>query len=199
MNNEVVFVIGNGESRKDFDLNLLKDNGITFGCNYLYKDFDLDVLVALDYTVAIDIDKDEVDTTFIGDIRETKRDFERINNAVGYREGNFKIMGITEIYPFFAHNSGALAIVLASRLPGVRKVYMLGFDFFQPNEIKECNNLYHDNYSPRPPRYEKEWNKVFNQVPQGVEVIRVGNKEDDILMKMSKLKLIDYSEFREEL
>ena len=42
------FIIGNGESRKDFDLNLLKGNGTIFGCNALYRDFMPHYLVAID-------------------------------------------------------------------------------------------------------------------------------------------------------
>jgi len=43
-----VFCIGNGESRKDFDLNKLKPHGKIYGCNALYRDFTPDVLVAVD-------------------------------------------------------------------------------------------------------------------------------------------------------
>ena len=43
-----VFVIGNGESRKDFDLHSLKSKGKIYGCNALYRDFAPDVLIAVD-------------------------------------------------------------------------------------------------------------------------------------------------------
>jgi len=43
-----VFCIGNGESRKNFDLNLLRPYGKIYGCNALYRDFKPDVLVAVD-------------------------------------------------------------------------------------------------------------------------------------------------------
>jgi hypothetical protein len=43
-----VFCIGNGESRKDFDLNKLKPYGKIYGCNALYRSFTPDVLVAVD-------------------------------------------------------------------------------------------------------------------------------------------------------
>ena len=35
------FIIGNGKSRIGFDLLLLKHNGTVFGCNALYRDFDV--------------------------------------------------------------------------------------------------------------------------------------------------------------
>ena len=33
------YCIGNGPSRKNFDLNRLKETGQTYGCNALYRDF----------------------------------------------------------------------------------------------------------------------------------------------------------------
>ena len=43
-----VFVIGNGESRRDFNLSLLRKNGVLYGCNALYRDFNPDILVSND-------------------------------------------------------------------------------------------------------------------------------------------------------
>jgi hypothetical protein len=45
-----VFCIGNGESRKDFDLNILKGKGKVYGCNAIYRDYPdvIDVLTAVD-------------------------------------------------------------------------------------------------------------------------------------------------------
>jgi hypothetical protein len=43
-----VFCIGNGESRKDFDLEKLRSHGKIYGCNALYRDFTPDHLSAVD-------------------------------------------------------------------------------------------------------------------------------------------------------
>ena len=43
-----VFCIGNGESRKGFDLEQLRPHGKIYGCNALYRDFMPDVLIATD-------------------------------------------------------------------------------------------------------------------------------------------------------
>ena len=40
------FVLGNGVSRKEIDLESLRKWGKTYGCNALYRDFAPDVLVA---------------------------------------------------------------------------------------------------------------------------------------------------------
>ena len=45
---ERAFIIGNGVSRKGFDLEQLRGKGVIYGCNALYRDFMPDVLVATD-------------------------------------------------------------------------------------------------------------------------------------------------------
>jgi len=51
----MIFCIGNGESRKTFDLNRLKLFGKIYGCNGLYRDFTPDILVAMDYNICHEI------------------------------------------------------------------------------------------------------------------------------------------------
>ena len=50
-----VFCIGNGESRKDFDLEKLRPHGKIYGCNALYRDFKPDVLCAVDMGIMHEI------------------------------------------------------------------------------------------------------------------------------------------------
>ena len=42
------YIIGNGPSRKDFDLNKLPATGQTYGCNALYREFAPDMLISVD-------------------------------------------------------------------------------------------------------------------------------------------------------
>ena len=50
-----VFLIGNGESRKDFNLDLLKPHGKIYGCNALYRQYKPDVLVSVDHGIMHEI------------------------------------------------------------------------------------------------------------------------------------------------
>jgi hypothetical protein len=51
-----VFIIGNGESRKDFDLTKLKEHGKIYACNAYYRDNPIpDVLIAVDSTMTHEI------------------------------------------------------------------------------------------------------------------------------------------------
>ena len=50
-----VFCIGNGESRKDFNLDLLKPYGKIYGCNALFREYTPDVLVSVDHGIMHEI------------------------------------------------------------------------------------------------------------------------------------------------
>jgi hypothetical protein len=57
------FIIGNGTSRKDFDLTRLKPYGTVFGCNALYRDYPdfsfPDFLVSIDDGIITEIEASE--------------------------------------------------------------------------------------------------------------------------------------------
>ena len=46
-----VFLIGNGESRRDFNLQNLRQYGKIYGCNALYRDFLPDALISVDHGI----------------------------------------------------------------------------------------------------------------------------------------------------
>ena len=50
-----VFCIGNGESRKGFDLEKLRPHGNIYGCNALYRDFMPDILTSVDHGIMHEI------------------------------------------------------------------------------------------------------------------------------------------------
>ena len=50
-----VFCIGNGESRKNFNLDQLKPHGKIYGCNALYREYTPDVLVSVDHGIMHEI------------------------------------------------------------------------------------------------------------------------------------------------
>ena len=52
-----VFLIGNGKSRENFDLERLRGKGTIIGCNALYRDFAPDLLVAIDAKMLTELHK----------------------------------------------------------------------------------------------------------------------------------------------
>lgn len=55
MASDNVFCIGNGESRKGFDLETLRPHGKIYGCNALYRDFMPDALIGVDHGIMHEI------------------------------------------------------------------------------------------------------------------------------------------------
>ena len=51
----MIFVIGNGNSRKNVNLNVLSDHGKTVGCNALYRDFAPTYLITHDSSLLHEI------------------------------------------------------------------------------------------------------------------------------------------------
>ena len=54
------YCIGNGPSRKGFDLRRLKSTGQTYGCNALYRDFIPDFIFSVDTNMSMKMVEDEV-------------------------------------------------------------------------------------------------------------------------------------------
>jgi len=131
-----IFCIGNGESRKDFDLDRLRPLGRIYGCNALYRDFTPDVLVAVDRGIINEI----YDSGYTKD-RET-----------WFR--NTPKPGVKQVHSICPNNSdigwacGAMAAYIGIQQTEPEEVYMIGHDF-RSNDNK-LNNIYKDtkNYNP---------------------------------------------------
>jgi len=129
-------VIGNGESRRDFDLThianhtggLLGSNRLqTYGCNALYRDFTPDFLIA-------------VGNGIVKEIAESTYTAENIVYANGQHvidyPGKFYL-----IPQNVAFDAGSLAVYLAC-FDGHKKIFLMGFDGY--DEAGHVNNIYKD-------------------------------------------------------
>ena len=54
------YIIGNGPSRKGFDLERLKATGQTYGCNAIYRDFMPDFIFSVDSKITVEMCENEV-------------------------------------------------------------------------------------------------------------------------------------------
>lgn len=119
-------VIGNGISRKNFNLNTLKNKKIqTYGCNALYRDFAPDFLVAVGNDLAIEIQQSGY----------------AANNVVySTTENILKYPGVFHLIPQTpSWNAGSLAAYLAC-FDGHATVYLLGHDGLDTPGV--ANNIY---------------------------------------------------------
>lgn len=117
------FVLGNGVSRQDVDLNNLKHFGPIYGCNALYRDFTPDVLISTDSPISRRIQDS-------GYALKHKFYTRRPESGSGARPVPQK---------YFGYSSGPLAASIAA-LDGCVIMYLVGFDMGPVNN--HFNNVY---------------------------------------------------------
>lgn len=119
-------IIGNGESRKNFDINSIPSSWIKFGCNAIYRDYYVDNLIASDNSIIKEIQN--ADKSKYGNLYTKKR----LNDF--YNED---------------FCSGLLAADLALKNT-FEVLYLVGFEQKGlGNTNKKINNIYKD--TPRYP------------------------------------------------
>ena len=117
------FIIGNGVSRSEFDLEELRGKGTIFGCNALYRDFTPDYLVAIDDKIIAEINH-AIDT-----------------GECEVPQSNFIVPSWNECFEATTgrrSNAGMNAMLEAIKL-GHDEIYCLGFDFLIDDEISVKN------------------------------------------------------------
>ena len=128
--NNVAFVLGNGQSRLNLNLNALKTQGTIYGCNALYREFEPDFLVA-------------VDTKMVNEIIASGY---HKNHSV-WTNPNKGITSKSHINLFSPHkgwSSGPTALWMACQQK-FSHIYIFGFDY-QGIEGK-VNNVYADTFN----------------------------------------------------
>ena len=136
LNKKTAFVIGNGKSRENVQLENLRNYGTVFGCNALYRDWYPDYLVA-------------IDPGMIGEIENS--DFPKERFIVPPLDEQYEP---PEIYNLPTNastprsNAGMNAMLEAIRREH-NILYCLGFDFILEGE-KSIENIYKGskNYEP---------------------------------------------------
>jgi hypothetical protein len=124
------FIIGNGKSRIGFDLLLLKHNGTVFGCNALYRDFDVCNYALPDYLVAIDPKmQEEIDMS----------DFPRPRIIFPPEEECWEPK---EYNPNRPRSNAGMNAVLEAIKRDFNEIYCLGFDFLLYDDIGSISNVY---------------------------------------------------------
>jgi len=140
-----VFLIGNGKSRKDFDLERLRNIGTIIGCNALYREFTPDVLIA-------------IDAKMLTEIKVAKYESFTIiprNRTVAVPQSK---VWKTERF----NTSGCFAMKLISQVMKPSKCYMLGMDGYPGNMYDGTKN-----YAPNTLQNFKGVNTYYLQVLTG--------------------------------
>jgi len=193
VHHKTAFVIGNGISRREINLLDIKDKGITFGCNALYREFSPDYLIAVDVKMIVEINKSRY--------QHGNEVWTNPNRAYE------KFTGFNYFSPAKGWSSGPTALFLACEQKKYNKIYILGFDYIGVNNTL-VNNMYADtpNYKKSTDKatYYNNWLKQTVAVidsNKDIEFIRVMDDEFSFvpkeLTKLNNLKHISVEKFKE--
>jgi hypothetical protein len=159
----MISVFGNGESRKNLNLNCFTEPKV--GCNAVHRDYYVDHLICVDRRMV----QEALDADFKGTIY-TRKDWSHFyKNKPVTLLPDLPYAGQSRLDEPFQWGSGPYAVLLAATLD--KQISLYGFDLFSPTRY--VNNIYKDtnNYdvstkSAIDPRY---WiyqiSKVFQCFP----------------------------------
>jgi len=140
---DTVFFIGNGKSRKDFDLNTLVGRGTIIGCNALYRDFTPDILICQDAKMAREL----VDNKYAGLVLTGRGIGVQPEKHISWRAGN-------------ARTSGVFGLNFIIKIMKPKTCFVLGLDGYDGNVYEGTTN------------YASSPNKIKKIAAQYAEAIR---------------------------
>jgi len=131
------YCIGNGPSRKGFDLRKLKATGQTYGCNALYRDFIPDFIFSVDTNMSMKMVEDEVG-------------LKTVHYAPALQANRKESKGMIHLIPNNPNWISGNAAFWTAGVHGHRNIYLIGYDFREYGK-GELNNIYQntDNYGER--------------------------------------------------
>lgn len=188
------FVIGNGTSRQDFDLQRLVGKGKIYACNAVYRTFAPDYLIAVDPKM----------------IHEIVGNNYHLDGQVwtNFNKAYEKYSGLFYFNPNKGWSSGPTALWKAAS-DWYQDIYILGFDYQGLFDGKRVNNIYADtpNYkkSVEPATYYGNWLRQTESVIKErsditfYRVTKPGDFNPTILNNHSNYKVITYEQFEKQV
>ena len=189
------YIIGNGPSRKDFDLNKLPATGQTYGCNALYRDFVPDFIFSVDSKMTKKMVDDKV--------------YEKCVHYTPSLEVN-RHKPHLHLIPHNPHWISGSQAMWTACVHGHKNIFLIGFDF-QEYGKNELNNIYQDtpNYGPRHGddvfvSWLEQWRNLQKMRPycnfyivhdNPTKPMQVCNPADEI----GKFKIFSYKEFTDTI
>ena len=177
----IAFVLGNGTSRKNINLEQLRISGTIYGCNALYREFTPDVLVATDRPIAEQIQQSGYS---LANQFYTRRPLPTLGaNALPEK--------------YYGYSSGPNALALAA-IKRFERIYLLGFDM-GPTEHNLFNNIYADTEfyktSKHSPTFTGNWAKQIVQICQDFpeqQFVRITSKTTAKITNFETVKNLNH-------
>lgn len=124
------YCIGNGPSRKGFDLSRLKAHGQTYGCNALYRDFIPDFIFSVDAKMTAQMCLDKVGK-------------KTIHYAPSLEVNRKHSKGMIHLIPNNPHWISGNQAFWTACVHGHKNIYLIGYDFKEYGK-GQLNNIYQD-------------------------------------------------------
>ena len=169
----LAFIIGNGESRRNYDITKLKGRGIIYGCNAIYRDHPTlcDRIVAVNQPMYEEVAKfknwKNMRFELLGPKQVSRWNYKFRGERMKWKPGNLKYFRVyqrgkksSDKYRFkdftLTKGSGCSAVLHAAE-KGYNKIVILGFDMLGKIDVKRKdfepwqNNMYKNtnNYPER--------------------------------------------------
>ena len=162
----IAFCIGNGESRKDLDINFLKSYGKVYGCNAIHRDFKVDYLICCDKRMV----EEALYADYSGDIYTRPDWYTTFHTPQVKRLNKFPWSQENKWEQEFHWGSGMHSVNLAC-VNKASIIVILGHDFDNSSTL---NNIYKNtnNYSKHtdpnvsPNFWQKQFEILFVNYPQ---------------------------------
>ena len=138
------FVLGNGESRRQIEINDLKERGTVFACNGVYRTHQPHWLVAVDPKMLLEI----AETDYVVHNKVYS------NYNVQYQKHQKLLDHVTWAKPSLGWSSGPTALRLACE-KGFKEIYILGFDYQGHNDGTNKNRFKFNNVFKDSRNYKK--------------------------------------------
>ena len=124
------YIIGNGPSRKGFDLTRLAETGQTYGCNALYRDFMPDFIFSVDTKITMKMCEDKVG-------------LKTFHYAPSLEVNRKQTKGMLHLIPHNPHWISGNTAFWTAGVHGHKNIYLIGFDFREYGK-GQLNNIYQD-------------------------------------------------------
>lgn len=192
----IACVIGNGPSRKQFDLETIGRQMTTYGCNALYRDYMPDYLVCMDWSL--------VEEILENDVHHKTNFYTQDSAQFNYMsvEKKERVNWLKNMAKRLDSGNSALEVALEHEY---ETIYMIGFDYNTDNGT--LPNVYHGtkNYArnsciPSAASMAGEWQqrlrKLIKQYPD-TQIIRVNGSNTIMTTDATNYSEITSEQFKE--
>ena len=189
--NNIAFVLGNGTSRSNLNLDGIKGKGTIYGCNALYREFEPDFLIAVDTKMVNEI--------IASGYHNTHQVWTNPNKGITSKSN------VNFFSPHKGWSSGPTALWMASQQK-FDEIFIFGFDYQGING--KFNNVYADTFNYKKSNdaatffgnWLSQTEKVIKEFKhiQFYRVIEPGSFIPDKLQGIPNLKHITYEFFNQK-